>query len=432
MKTITILLALGLLELGAVTFAQDLGHKAAPQKGVHAITNARLLGKGDPITVVFENGRIVQLGGKAPDGAQVIDAKGKSIYPGFFSPYTNLGLTEMNAVRATNDSREVGDLNPEVRAAVAVNPDSTLLPVTRSNGILTFATFPRGGAIPGRASVMSMDGWTWEDMAIRADAGLVVGWPNPNPPPLTERQKRRRKEMGIEERGSKRLKRIRDAFSAARAWIAATDADANTPTDIRWQAMRSVIEGKRPVFFLANDYGQITSAIDFAVREKLKAVIVGGRDAMACVDLLKKHNVPVIVPTIHSFPRRNDSDINAIYELPAKLEKAGVLWSMGNGGFTGNERNLPYSAGRAAAFGLSRDAAVRSITINAAKILGVGDELGSIEKGKRATFFLCTGDPLDVRSSIDAAWIDGKLIDLNNKQRDLAKKYRAKEKQRNG
>ena len=199
MKTIVIILS-----LCAVSIAQDLGHKAAPQKGVHAITNAKLLGKGDLTTVVFENGRITGVGGDAPEGARITDAGGKAVYPGFISSYTNLGLTEMNAVRASNDSREVGKLKPEVRAAVAVNPDSTLLPVTRSNGILTFATFPRGGAIPGRAGVMSMDGWTWEDMAIRADAGLVVNWPNPNPPPLTERQKRRMADDGIPERGSRR------------------------------------------------------------------------------------------------------------------------------------------------------------------------------------------------------------------------------------
>jgi len=420
--------------LAALASAQDLGVKAPPQSGDIMIVNAVIHPVSGPVIKMgwlhMAKGRIHALGaGELEiDGAiEVIDAKGQHVYPGFVASYTYLGLTEIGAVRASTDMTEAGEINPEVRAAVAVNPDSTLLPVTRSNGVLTFATFPRGGAIPGRACVMSTDGWTWEDMALLADAGLVVAWPNPDPGPRPERRGRRRRPAP--ERGMKRLKRIRETFEAARAYLAAKAADTTTPTDVRWEAMRPVLERKRPVFFLADDYAQITSAIDFAMQQKLRPIIVGGRGALLCADLLKKHGVPVIVRGIHTFPRRNDSFHDEIYSLPAKLEAAEIRWCLASGERTSNERNLPYTAGRAVAFGLPRDAALRAITLSAAEILGVGKQLGSLETGKRATLFICNDDPLEITSQVVAAWVDGKRLDLSNKQTALAGKYREKLKQ---
>jgi len=416
----------------ALVAAQDLVHKAAPQNDPIAITNATIHPIDGPTVkngwILFDKGRIVGFGagaGSFDEGTKIHDAKGQHVYPGFISPYSSLGLVEIGAVRASTDTREVGELSPEVRAAVAVNPDSTLIPVTRSNGVLTFTTFPRGGAIPGRACVMSSDGWTWEDMAIRADAGLVVNWPNPNPPPLPERLRRRRRRTP-EERGSKRLRRIREAFAAARAYVAAKDADPDTPTDVRWEAMRDALKRERPVFFIADAYAQIVSALDFAATENLRPIIIGGRDALLCADQLKKRNVPVILRGVHTFPRRNDSDIDEIYALPAKLEKADIDWCLASGERTANERNLPYTAGRAVAFGLPRAAAIEAITIRAARILGVGDELGSLRKGKRATLFIADGDPLEIPTKVTAAWIDGRRIDLSNKQTALQAKYREK------
>jgi imidazolonepropionase-like amidohydrolase len=429
--------ALALILLFAtVSGAQDLVPKAPAQSRPIAITGGTVHPVSGPAIekgyVLFERGRVVEVGAgtkELGEGVDTYDATGKHVFPGFVSAYTSLGLVEIGAVRASTDTREVGELTPEVRAAVAVNPDSTLLPVTRSNGVLTFVTYPRGGAIPGFASIMSMDGWTWEDMAIRADAGLVVNWPNPDPPPRPERRRGRRRRNAPPERGTKRLDRIRDAFAAARAYIAAKKADPSTPTDVRWESTRPLFNGKRPVLFLANDYAQIVSAIDFAAKEKLKAVIVGGRDAPLCADLLKKHGVPVVIQGIHSFPRRNDSDVDEIYRLPARLEAAGILWCLASGERTANERNLPYTAGRAAAFGLSREAALASITLRAARVYGIDAELGSLEKGKRATLFVSDGDPLEITSNVAAAWVDGKRITLSNKQTALAAKYREKQRQ---
>ena len=424
-------LAITLLLLTTVATAQDLGRKAPPQTTEILIIEAVIHPISGPVIrngwVHLKKGRIFAIGKGSPDidgEFDVVDAKGQHLYPGFVAPYTHLGLTEIGAVRASTDMTESGEINPEIRAAVAVNPDSTLLPVTRSNGVLTFATFPRGGAIPGRISVMSVDGWTWEEMALLADAGLVVAWPNPDPGPAPERRGRRRRPPP--ERGLKRLKRLREAFEAARAYLAAKEADAATPTDVRWEGMRSVLERKTPVFFLANDYAQITTALDFAATHRLRAVIVGGRDALLCADLLKQADVPIIVRGIHTFPRRNDSFHDEIYALPAKLEAAGIRWCLASGERTANERNLPYTAGRAVAFGLGRDAALRAITLRAAEILGVGKELGSLQAGKRATLFLCGGDPLEITTHVTAAWVDGKRLDLGNKQTALASKYREK------
>ena len=417
--------------LAAATAAQDLTHKAAPQKKPIAIVNAEIHPVSGPViargTIVFENGRITAIGKDAavPEGAATIDAGGRRVYPGFIAPYTRLGLAEVGAVRATRDTNEVGDIKPEVRAAVAVNPDSTVIPVARSNGVLIFATWPRGGLLPGRASVMRADGWTWEDMAILPAAGVVVTWPGQVP---------RRRWRGSEApqpdgRAEKAVRRIREVFGRARAYHRARKANPQLPRDIRWEAMGPALRGERPVFLLANRADQIADAVHFAARHRLKAVVVGGRDAALCADLLKKHDVGVIFTGLHRYPRRGDADYDEAYRTPSLLQAAGLRWCLASGERLGNERNLPYSAARAAAYGLSREHALRSITLNAARVLGIDRDYGSLEKGKTATLFLCDGDPLEVTTRIHGAFIDGRRIDISNKQTKLATKYREKYRQ---
>ncbi len=408
-----------LLLLAAALRAQDLTERPPAQAAPLAIVNAAIRPvSGPPIGrgyLLFEEGRITAVGAGAPelDGRFVtLDASGAHVYPGLIAPYTQLGLVEIGAVRASRDTTESGDITPEVRAAVAVNPDSTLLPVTRSNGILTFATFPSGGLVSGRASVMGMEGWTWEEMAIRADAGLVVRWPAA-PPRRAPEPKRPDT-------------RLPDAFDAAAAYVRAKDAAPATPEDVRWEAMRECLAGNTPLFIEANDYDQISGSLEFAMRRGLKPVLVGGRDALLCLDLVKRSGAAVILDGIHDFPRRSDSDFDEVYRLPSRLEEAGVRWCIGGGDRTANERNLPYTAARAVAYGLPRDAALRAITLSCAEILGVAAEVGSLDVGKRATLFLADGDPLEVTTRILRAFIDGREIPLTNKQTALAAKYRAK------
>jgi len=428
--------------VGSIAQGQDLGIKAPPQAGPILITGGTVhTVSGESIPngfVLFDKGIIAAVGaGAGPAearGAQNVDAKGKHVYPGMIAAETQLGLAEMAAVRATNDYREVGSVTPEVRAAVAVNPDSTLIPVTRSNGVLIAGIYPEGGRIPGRLSVMRMDGWTWEEMAVKADAGLVVSWPNVRPFNAWWMD---RSESDQNDEIRRSLQDINDTFKAAESYAAARDADPTLPIDLRWEAMRGVLPkaaktggGQLPVFILAQDIDQITSAVTWGLEKGLKMVIVGGRDADMCGDLLKRHDVPVIIGGTHAFPKRSDSPYDDAYTLPARLHAAGVRFCIASADRTAHERNLPYNAATAVAYGLDPAAAIRSVTLWPAQILGVGDQLGSLEVGKAATLIITTGNPLEVTTQIDAAYIDGRKIDLANKQTMLAEKYREKYRQK--
>lgn len=434
--TRTILAAAGAFALAFGAAAQDLGVKAPPQKAAIVINGATIHPISGPAIenghVVFDKGVITSVGsGPAPtvSGATVIDGSGKHVYPGLVGANTQMGLMEIGAVRATIDMAETNDVSPEVRAAVAVNPDSTLIPVTRSNGVLTVAVIPMGGLVPGRLSVIRMDGWTWEDLAIADDAGLVVNWPNMRintgwfvrTPPEEQAEQMR-----------KSLETIESAFAAAAAYFAALKADPTTEIDTRWEAMRGSIEGGNPVYIRAQELEQIESAVSWAVRRGLKPIIIGGRDADLCTDLLKRHDVPVIVAGTHRVPRRLDAPYDSVYTLPIALQAAGVRYCIaGEGGNseTPHERNLPYQAASSVACGLSPDDAIRAITLDAAKLLGVADRLGSLETGKSATLIVTNGNPLEVTTTVELAFIDGRRIDLSNKQTDLADKYREKYRQ---
>lgn len=423
---------------------QDLTGRPPAPAGAVALVNAAVYPvSSGPIAsghVVMSGGRIVAVGPGAPAslpaGAVTIDLAGKRVYPGMIAAYTQMGLAEVGAVRASRDFDEVGAITPEVLPANSVNPDSWLMPVARSNGVLSFGVFPTGGLVPGRASVISADGWTTTDLTVRADAGLVVSWPVSRVIRAAwmdrgeEDQLRRMRESQT---------RLRETFASARAYLAARDADpARTPLDVRWEAMRGVLtpgpaDGGRPapVFIEAQEYDQIVSAVGLAVREGLRPVIVGGRDAHLCAGLLKRHDVPVIVNSTLLMPRRDDSPYDEVYTLPARLHAAGVRFAICSGEETPHERNLPYAAAIAVAHGLEPDAGLRSVTLSAAEALGVADRLGSIEVGKLATLIVTDGDPLEVATTTTAAYISGRPVDLDNKQRRLAEKYREKYRQLN-
>lgn len=424
--------------------AQDLTRRPGPQSKpvciingtVHPVTGAPIVGG-----YVYIVGGVIQAVGAEPlprfaEAPEFVDAKGKQVYPGLVAAYTQLGLTEIAAVRQSNDMNETGDVTPEVFGAVSVNPDSTLFPVTRLNGVLSAGVFPTGGLIAGRASVIQLEGWTWEDMTLRREAGLVVAWPfmrvvrawwNDTP---EEQQIKQMKES---------LARVRTVFTTAKSYMALKASDASTPTDIRWEAMRNYLpevgakvedgkspKGKLPVFIEANEYDQIVAAVDFAREMGLKIVIVGGRDAAMCADLLKKDDVPVIVQGTHRMPRRDDAPYDDAYTLPKRLHDAGVRFCISSGEETPHERNLPYAAAMAVAHGLDNESGLKSVTLWPAQILGLGDVLGSIEVGKAGTVIITDGDPLEVTTQVEAAFIQGKKIPMTSKQTDLAEKYREK------
>ncbi|MBY0308316.1 MAG: amidohydrolase family protein, partial [Phycisphaerales bacterium] len=365
-------------------------------------------------------------------GTTVIDARGKHVYPGLIAPYTHLGLNEIGSVRPSRDIDETGGVTPEVRASVAVNPDSWLLPVTRANGVLLAGVFPTGDTIPGRAGVIRLDGWTSEEMAASTDAGLVVEWPLMRvvrAPWMDRPEEEQLKDIRAG------LERVRETFKTAAAYCA--QPKPATP-DVRWEAMRAVFadaaaaDGQRPqkpVFVLANDYDQIVAAVELKRRHGLKMVVVGGLEAPRCAKLLKDEDVPVIVTNVMTTPRHDDSAYDENYGLPARLHKAGVRFAIATGDETPHERNLPYAAAMAAAHGLDPDQALRAVTLSAAEILGVADRYGSIDQGKSATLLVTDGNPLEVGTVIEKAYIDERLIDLSTKQTALAAKYRERYRQ---
>ncbi len=390
----------------------------------------------DPIQdngyIAFDNGVITDVGqGRAPrvPKAKVIDASGLHIYPGFIAADTTLGLVETGSVQVTVDTTELGEITPEVRAAVAINPDSSLIPVARSNGILTGLVFPRGGLVAGRCSTVRLDGWTWEQMTIDAEAGLVVSWPRTEPFRGFSFRRRQSSEAEQRKQIAERLEQIERLFDDARAYLRARKADPTQATDLRYEAMRSVLDGEKPVFVRASSVGQIESAIAWATRRKLQIVIVGGQQADKAIPLLLKHDVPVIIGGLHRLPQNRYEPYDSPFTLPAKLHRAGVRFAIASGTSPAHERNLNHNAATAVAYGLAQSEALRAVTLSPAQIIGLGQTHGSIEVGKAATLIVTEGDPLQITTDTLVAFIDGRQIDLGNRQKSMHEKYREKYRQ---
>jgi imidazolonepropionase-like amidohydrolase len=390
---------------------------------VHTVSGSVIRDNG---YIVIEAGLITQVGQGAPPDvarAEAFDARGLHIYPGLIAAETTIGLTETSAVDVTNDFRELGSFTSEVRAAVAVNPDSDLIPVTRSNGILTMMVTPRGGTVSGRASIMRLDGWTWEQMAIDDAAGLVINWPRTEPffsPRFERSEDEQRKQI------AENLKQIEDFFDEALAYVKAREGDEPVKTDLRLESMRPVLAGEKPVFVYASTIGQIESAVGMAVRRDLKIVIVGGSQADRAIPLLKEHDVPVIIAGTHRLPTQRHEPYDEPFTLPKRLHEAGIRFAIASGAEPAHERQLNHNAATAAAYGLPREEALRAVTQRAAEILGIGATHGTIEPGKVATLIITTGDPLEITTDTLIAFIDGRQIDLGDRHKALYAKYREK------
>ncbi len=379
--------------------------------------------------VIFDDGVILDIGHGTPPAvprAETVNAEGLHVFPGLISTTTTLGLVETGSVGVTRDHSEFGDVTPEVRAAVAVNPDSDLIPVARANGILTAVVFPSGGLVAGRGSVIRLDGWTWEQMTIVPSVGLVISWPQTEPDlrdvwwrkPTPEKEQRTK----IEEN----LRTIEDLFDDAADYIKAVGADPSQKSDLRFEALREALAGREPVFVRASSQGQIESAVAWAARRELDIVIVGGREADRAAAMLREHDVPVLIGGLHSLPGHRDDPYDEPFTLPAKLYEAGVRFAIASGSGAAHERNLNHNAATAVAFGLPQDQALKAITADAAEIIGLGSTLGAIEVGKSATLIITTGDPLQITTDTLMAYIDGRGIDLGNRHKALYEKYREK------
>ncbi len=399
-----------------------------PQEQPIAILNATIHPVSGPLieagTLLFDAGRIVAVGTdvELPDGTLRIEGQGKHVYPGLFSAGGELGLVEINSIRATQDASESGAVNPNVKAEVAVNPDSELIPVTRANGVLLTLTVPSGGLVAGMAAVLQLDGWTWEQMTVAAPVAMHVQWPS-----------MRAGSGGRSERSGGRpqadrtpqLQKLHELFDQAEQF---RQAGQGAASDLRLEAMLPVLEGKLPLLVSADSQRQIQTAVAFAAQRKLKLIINGGYDAETCALLLREHDVPVIIPAIYRLPRRRSDPVDAAYTLPERLRQAGVRFCIAGVDRFGasNLRNLPYHAATAAAYGLPAPDALRAITLSPAEILGVADRVGSLDAGKDATLFVADGDPLETETHVLMAFIQGARVDLGNRHDQLWQKYQEK------
>jgi imidazolonepropionase-like amidohydrolase len=410
--------------------AQETMLPASSQKETIALTNATIhVGNGQVInngTVIFTNGKITGVGASASTaGARVIDCTGKHIYPGLILTASQLGLIEVNSVRATIDATEIGEMNPSVRSIVAYNTDSKVINTLRTNGILLANVIPDGGIISGSSSVVQLDAWNWEDAAYKTDVAIHFRMPS-----LLNRPRGRGGFGGQQapadpvKTGLEQTEKVKVFFREAKAYLAESKHEN---TNLKFEAVKNLFDKKQKLFIHCNIVKEMLIAVDFVKEFGFDVVLVGAVDAWQIADILKQNNIAVILGQLHSLPAMIDDDVDQPFKTPYMLQKAGVLFTINDDDGNSRYRNLAFNAGTASAYGLTKEEALSSITINAATILGIADKTGSIETGKDANIVVSEGDILDMRTNIiTQAFIQGRQIDLNNKQKQLAEKYETK------
>ncbi len=418
--------------------AQQIGNPTTqqgvtPPRGTFAIRNARIVTVTGPDiengTVVIRDGKIEAVGANVsvPAGAQTIDGRGLSVYPGMIDAGTNMGLVEVpQGANGTVDTSEVGELNPNAKAITAVNPHSAHIAVTRVEGITNTLSAPTGGLISGQASLINLLGTAPKEMAVVPQFALVINYPRIGgggggfggfQPPANLSETLTNNE--------RQLDQIRKILRDAEAYGRARDAYAKDKTlprpdqNVVLEPLVPYVRGEQPVIFRADREAEIRGALKFAEEMKLKPIILGGNDAWKVAGLLKEKNVPVILTGIFSLPGREDDAYDVLYEQPAKLQQAGVRFCISTGDAGAEVRNLAQYAGMAAAFGLSKADAVKSVTLYPAQIMNVADRLGSIETGKMANLVVTDGDLLEIRSRIRYLFIDGRPVVLSSRHTEL-------------
>lgn len=430
MKNIFLLFAVFLLCY--VSNAQETISPAKPQKGLLYIKNATIhVGNGKIIengTIKVRDGKIEEVGTNIPipvDDAAVYDVKGKNVYPGLILASSSLGLVEVSAVRATTDVRELGEMNPNIRSIVAYNTDSKVINTLRSNGILLANIIPQGSLLAGSSSVVQLDAWNWEDAAYKTDEGMHLYMPSMLARPRFGRFGRGgQSETDPEKQALDKVEGIKNFFREAKGYLAQT---THTETNLKFQSVKGLFDKTQKLYVHANTVKQMLVALDFVKEFGFDLVIVGGSDSWQIADLLKQNNVSVILQQAHSLPTLDDDDVDQPYKTAAELQKAGVLFALSDEDGQTRGRNLPFNAGTASAYGLTKEQALAAITLNAAKIMGVSDKTGSIEVGKDANIVVSDGDILDMRTSIVTdAFIQGRKINLDDKQKQLYEKYEEK------
>lgn len=371
--------------------------------------------------VCFDKGIITYVGkeGDAPQAKyKVIEAGSGHVYPGFILPNTNMGLVEIGAVQSTHDYREHGGFKPNVRSLVAFNTDSELLPATRFTGVLSAQVVPEGGWISGTSSIMALDGWNWEDAVIKADDGIHINWPDQYTVSLDTAvmQYRKRHNKKYEDQ----VKAIATFLEEAKSYYDMEDK----PVNMKMQAMEGVFSGEKQVFVHAGYAGDIVAAIRFLEEEGIEhPVLVGAHDAYHITEFLAERDIPVLLDDLHRLPSYEGEDVDMPYKLPFILKEAGLKVGLCYNSYQ-SARNLPFFAGTAVAYGVDKEEAVSMISGETAQILGVSDQIGTLEKGRYATLFISKGDALDMRTNeLTAAFIHGAAVTLEGMQQRLYEKY---------
>lgn len=416
--------------LALPALAQDNMAPAPEYKGLLFIKNANVhVGNGQVLSnqiIQIRNGKIEKIQANLPipvDDVKVFDAAGKEVYPGIILMDSKLGLQEIGSnVFGSNDFRELGDLNPNIRSIVAYNTDSKIINTLRSNGILFAQVVPEGNLLTGSSSVVQLDAWNWEDAVYEADNGIHF-----NMPSLLKRPSFGGSASGIDplQRAMERINMVKQFFKEAKIYF----EQKNKPeiTNLKFEAVKGLFTKQQRFYIHCDLVAEMLLSIDFVKEFNFDVTVVGGSESFQIAPLLKQNNISVLLTQIHALPTGEDDDIDQPFKTPYALQKAGVLYAITEHESSNRGRNLVFDAGTAAAYGLTKEEALQAITLNPAKILGISNKTGSIEVGKDANILIVEGDLLDMRSSnVLKAFIQGRDIDLDNKQKQLEKKYEKK------
>lgn len=422
MKKISYLLLI-LLAFAGTAYSQKKYSRILLESATVHIGNGQVIATG---SIGIENGIITLVKNtlaytyNKADWDTVINLSGQHIYPGFVAPNSTLGLTEIDAVKASLDFRELGTYNPHVRSQIAFNCESNVIETVRTNGILIIQTTPRGGRISGQSSLMASSCWNWEDGTLKADDGIHINWPSAYSrqwgDPITKSNE------SYEDQKRELL-----AFLTAAKAVSGSK-NANTP--LQYSALSDCFTGEKRLYFHADQAQQINDILDLITELEIKfPVIVGGYESYLVADRLKIKKVPVMLGRLHALPQNDDDAFDLPYKLPFLLQQAGVQFCLQNEGDMEamNARNLPFLAGTAMAYGLTEEEAIRSITLSACEIMGISKNYGSIEVGKKATLFASNGSALEMKGNqASVILINGEFVPVSNFQTRLYEKYKKK------
>jgi imidazolonepropionase-like amidohydrolase len=385
--------------------------------------------KVENTTLTVVNGKISEIGAKAaPKGVKLIDGKGLQVYPGIVNSATQIGLSEIGSIRETNDTGELGDFNPQLRAIIAINPETEHIPVVRANGITTVITLPGGttGVIAGQAALIHLDGYTYEEMEINRTAAYQMRFPT-----MASRsfdfdtfQFSRGSFADSKRRYDAMMQSMTKFFDDARSYLAAKKAGApGLKVNVKFDAMEALLDGKAPAMVVASKEREILAAIQFAEEQKIRIILADVRQPGKAIEKMAEKKIPCILGPVTQLPPEADMPYDFNYSLPAQLHKAGVKFAFGS--FANQfARNIAFEAASAVAYGLPYEEGLKAITLNAAEIWGVGAQYGSIEKGKYADLLITDGDPLEVKTNVKMLFIQGRQQSLESKHTRLYDKYR--------